>query len=113
MHCSQWLSPCIDPPFAEIKVNGSLISDGKVHVLNGAVSTFECLARGSPPVNASWSTSVKSINRDLLGGDWMILQLAQDDEGNYTCIVNNTQESLSHPYHVDVRVYGMSICTYK
>ena len=106
VHCSRWLSPCIDPPFAKVRVNDSLISDGKVQVLNGTVSTFQCQARGSPPVVASWSTSVESINRDLLGGDDMVLKLTQDDEGIYTCIVNNTEEQLSHPYHLDVQVYG-------
>ena len=108
MHCSQWLSPCIDPPFAQVKVNGSLISDGKVQVLNGTMSTFECFALGSPPVEASWSTSVERINRDQLGSkhNTMTLQLAQEDEGIYTCIANNTLERLSHLYHVDVQVYG-------
>ena len=106
MHCSWWLSPCIDPPFAKVIVNSTPISDGKVQVLNGTVSTFQCQACGSPPVVASWSTSVESINRDLLGGNDMVLKLTQDDEGIYTCIVNNTHENLSHPYHVEVQVYG-------
>lgn len=105
------LSLYIDPPLAQVKVNGSLISDGKVQVLNGTVSTFQCDAHGSPPITATWSTSVESINRDQLRRNPMMLQLTQDDEGSYTCIVNNTQERLSHSYSVDVKVYGEYIST--
>ena len=99
-------SPRIDPPVAQVTVNGSLISSGTVQLLNGTESRFQCLANGSSPLVASWSTSVESANRDLVRDDDMTLRLTHEDEGIYICTVNNTQEKLSHQYRLDVKVYG-------
>ena len=98
-------SPLVDPPVAQVKVNGSRITSRVVQVLNGTVSRFQCLKNGSTPLTASWSTSVESVDTASVGDD-MMLQLTHEEEGNYTCSVNNTQEGLSDQYRLNVLVYG-------
>ena len=97
-------SPGIDQPVAQVTVNGSLITSGTVQVLNRTESRLQCLASGSSPLVASWSTSVESANRDLVRDDDMTLSLTHEDEGIYICTVNNTRES--HSYSLEVKVYG-------
>ena len=70
----------IDQPVAQVTVNGSLITSGTVQLLNGTESRFECLASGFSPLVASWSTSIESVNRDLVRGDDMTLRLTHEDE---------------------------------
>ena len=76
-------SPGIDPPVAQVTVNGSLITSGNVQLLNGTESRFQRLASASSPLVASWSTSVESTIRDLVRGDDMTLRLTHEDEGIY------------------------------
>ena len=103
--CTQYALPLVDPPVARVMVNGSRITSGVVQVLNGTVSRFQCLKSGSTPLMASWSTSIESVNIASVGDDIM-LQLTHEDEGTYTCSVNNTQEGLSDQYRLNVLVYG-------
>ena len=105
-HVFSWYRLLHSWPVAQVRVNGSLITGGTVQVLNGTESRLQCLASGSSPLVASWSTSVESANRDLVRGDGMTLRLTHEDEGIYICTANNTQEKLSHSYSLEVKVYG-------
>lgn len=100
------LLPHVDPPVAQVSVNGTPVNSSVVQVLDGTTSQFQCLASGSSPLSPIWSISVDATSATHSATANAMLQLTQRDEGNYTCFVNNTSEGLSDQYSVIIQVYG-------
>lgn len=95
----------VDPPTVDaIRVNGSAVR-GVVYALNGTMSDFRCVVRGTSPLSTSWELQITSGEISRVGTTFSCI-LTQDDEGNYTCVVVNIREGLNHSATVTVKVYG-------
>ena len=79
--------------------------DDVVYVLNGTSHNFDCVVNGSSPLNTSWTLQTMRGESSRDGTNFTSI-LTQDDEGNYTCTVDNSEEGLCDNATVTVKVFG-------
>ena len=97
-----------DPPIVNaIRVNGSVVGR-VVYALNGTMSNFGCATSGTHPLSTSWILQTTKGVETRASSTFSSI-LMQDDEGNYTCVVDNARDGLNDSATVVVKVFGEQI----
>ncbi|KAM5238692.1 V-set and immunoglobulin domain-containing protein 10 [Ctenodactylus gundi] len=106
-----WLQVASGPDQVEVNVSATgTLPNGTLYAATGSQVDFRCRSSAQPPPVVEWQfqahSSSESFASNLTVSSFLLLQMSQSLQGNYTCLVTNVLSGRQRKVTTELLVYS-------